>query len=281
MSSQILKLLILAAVTVWTAVGVMPDGKLHVVVCDVGQGDAILIIRGTSQILVDGGPGREVLGCLADHIPFYDRRLEAVVLTHPQSDHYGGLSYVFESYRVLLFVSGPEGSNSGEFEKLTKMIRDSGAKQANLYAGEEMKVDGINFTVVWPTREYMVLGAGSDGTDVNAFAITGVVKYGDFDMLLTGDADSQVQDDQLRGGRIGDVDVLKVPHHGGKAAMNGNWLGRISPELAVISVGKNNSYGHPRQETLKLLTEAGVKVMRTDSDGDVEVVSDGKRWWVK
>jgi beta-lactamase superfamily II metal-dependent hydrolase len=93
-------LLILAVVLVWSAAFVVPDQKLHIVACDVGQGDGILLYLGQAQILVDGGPNGSIVGCLERHMPFWDRRIELVVLTHPQSDHYGGLINVFENYEV-------------------------------------------------------------------------------------------------------------------------------------------------------------------------------------
>ena len=96
-----LKWLGLAGLTIWLAILTLPDDKLHVVFCDVGQGDAILVTYKTNQLLIDGGPGRRVISCLEKHMPFYDRRIEAVVLTHRNSDHSKGLEYVRERYNVL------------------------------------------------------------------------------------------------------------------------------------------------------------------------------------
>lgn len=118
------------------------------------------------------------------------------------------------------------------------------------------------------------------GMNLNDFSIGGIVKYGDFEVMLTGDADQRILPNQLATGRLRDVEVLKVPHHGSKYGMTAEWLSAIKPELAVISVGRN-SYGHPTQEALEALKAVGAKVMRTDSDGEVEVVSDGTKWWVK
>jgi len=105
MFGQLLKLLLLAVVTIWAAVAALPDKNLHVVFCDVGQGDAVLVKMGTSQVLVDGGPDNKVLECLARNMPFYDRRIEVVILTHPQADHMNGLVDVLERYTVLRFIN--------------------------------------------------------------------------------------------------------------------------------------------------------------------------------
>lgn len=295
MFGQLLKLLLLAVVTIWAAVAALPDKNLHVVFCDVGQGDAVLVKMGTSQVLVDGGPDNKVLECLARNMPFYDRRIEVVILTHPQADHMNGLVDVLERYTVLRFISGPEGNGTASFRELMGLVSSSQSQVSNLYAGEEVKIDDIRFRAIWPTREYVerhvdgiskslngsVLGAKTDGTDLNSFGIVVRLAYGEFDVLLTGDADVEVQDDQMRQGLVAEVEVLKVPHHGSKNGMDETWLSVVSPEAAVISVGKNNRYGHPRSEALKMLEDAGARIMRTDVEGEIEVVSDGKRWWVE
>jgi len=103
--------------------------------------------------------------------------------------------------------------------------------------------------------------------------------YGSFDVMLTADVDQGVEDEELATGLLKKTEVLKVPHHGSKTGMTERWLGIISPQLAIISVGRNN-YGHPSSEAMDLLSSKQIRVLRTDVNGDVEVVSDGKRWWV-
>lgn len=299
MSGFLLKILALAAVVMWAGIVSWPDNKLHVVFCDVGQGDAILVSRGTNQMLVDGGPDARVLECLNKHLPFWDRRLEVVVLTHPQADHMNGLIKIAERYSILYFVSGPEGNETVGYKDLRSKIQETHStgfpRQArdfagrarpdvrNVYSGDEIRMSGVKFRIVWPTREYLaehttgevkVLGMSTDGTDLNEFGISGVLSYGDFDVMLTGD--KTVERDLLW-----DVEVAKVPHHGSKTGLEEAWWEAARPELAIISVGKNNRYGHPAEETLKLLRDEETKILRTDVDGEVEVVSDGIKWWVK
>lgn len=242
--------LFLGCITIWSAVWVLPDDKLHVVVCDVGQGDAILVIKGTFQMLIDSGPDLSVLNCLAAHMPFYDKRIEVALLTHPQADHMNGFISVDKRYSILQFV------------------RD---KQM-VYAGNKIKIgQDLKFDVVWPTLEHV-------GSDLNGFAISGILKYGNFKMLLTGDADSGIELAEMDTGLLTAVDVLKVPHHGSKTGMLTSWLKLISPKAAIISVGKHNTYGHPTKEALDMLDKITDKVYRTDQNGSVEVVTDGETW---
>lgn len=273
------KIWVIVLVGIWTAVLAIPDGKLRIIVCNVGQGDAILITRGTEQMLIDGGPDNKVLGCLGRHIPFYDRRIEVVMLTHPEADHLTGLTDVVKSYSVMQFISPAVGKNTVVYEKLTKAVRDKQIPVKIVYAGDQIKFGGIKFDVVWPEKEWVEMQAvGKD--EVNGYAIGGILKYGGFKMMFTGDADQQIEADELVNGRLEQVDVLKVPHHGSKTGMTKDWLEALRSKLAVISVGKNN-YGHPTEEALKLLSDEEMKILRTDQEGDIEIITDGQKWSVK
>lgn len=243
-----IKGLILAGITIWAAVLVIPDAKLHVIFCDVGQGDATLITYKTDQLLVDGGPGRRVLSCLEEHMPFYDRTIEAVVLTHDQTDHGGGLVHVRELYNVI------------EFEpKIRK--------------GDVLRIGKIEYQALSPDAR--VLGASTVGKENNE-GIVGKVVFGDFDVLLTADVETKFYPDIGSG-----VEVVKVPHHGSKYGLDPEWWKRQMPKLAVVSAGKNNRYGHPTPEVIKVLDDLGIDLMRTDAQGEIEIVSDGVNWQVK
>ena len=241
-----LKWLILAGITVWMAVLALPDKKLHVVFCDVGQGDAILISRGTDQLLVDGGPDDKVIRCLSDHMPFYDIRIEAVVLTHDDSDHSRGISYVGDRYNVIYFV--------------TDLVR-----------GDKVMVGGFEYRTEWPAENVI---NNKENQEDNAQAITGRVNYGRFSLLLTSDTPTKLYPAETG------IEVVKVPHHGSKTDFDPGWWRQVQPALAVVSVGKN-SYGHPVPEVIKSLNDLGIRVLRTDEEGDIEIVSDGLKWWVK
>lgn len=274
----------------------LADTRLHIVFCDVGQGDAALIYRGSTQILIDGGPDSSVLSCLSGHMPFWDRKIEVITMTHPQEDHYAGLIDVVRRYRVGLFAAPGVGSDTVGFRTLEKEIEDRKIRVMNLKAGDILRNGMLQIATVWPWvnegyegdkgRMEGVLGAFTTAKNLNEFSIVQKISYGNFDALFTGDIEPPVTDMLAEGykGYGGDegIEILKVPHHGSKNGLTKGLLEATRPRLAVISVGKRNRYGHPHEETLRVIREIGeIRVLRTDLDGEIGVVTDGKKWWVK
>lgn len=249
----------------------LPDRKLHVFFCDVGQGDGIVITYGTMQMVVDGGPDPSILSCLERSMPFWDREIESVVVTHPQEDHYGGVVDLVRSYKVKMFIAPDvEGESAG-----WKILKDELSRrkiiQKTIKENDIIRFSSLRFDIYNPISNFR-------SKDINNYSIVGVLAFGDFEVLLTGDIIPPLSDQVAN--RVKDVEILKVPHHGSKNGLTPVLLESSLPELAVISAGKKNRYGHPSQETLDLLESKGVKILRTDINGTVEVVSDGKRWWV-
>ena len=269
-------------------IGSLPDGKLHIVFCDVGQGDAIYVrFPDSRDMLIDGGPNNRVLACLGRHMPFWDRELDLVVLTHPQRDHLQGLLAVFNSYGVNYFLRSNVANNTEGYEKLVATIAEKKIAEKFALRGERVDIGTSSLSVLWPSDRLMaratgdkVLGAATAG-NINDFSLVLWLRYGNFDALLTGDADSRVEGDYI-GQQLADdrVELLKVPHHGSKTGMTENLVRWLQPEIAVVSVGKN-SYGHPAKEILQMLADSDIRLLRTDVDGEVEVVSDGSNWTVK
>lgn len=258
----------------------LPDGKLHLVFCDVGQGDAIYIRGATGEdILVDGGPNEKVLSCLGSHMPFYDRTLELVILSHPQADHLNGLISAVERYNVNYFVSSGIGSETEGYKRLENLIKTKKIDKKMLFSGGKIVLDGLTLATLWPKEG--VLGAATSETNLNDLSLVLRLSYGNFDALLTGDAGASVLEElALSPSLAGEWEVLKIPHHGSKTSLLTSFLEKISPQLAVISVGKN-SYGHPAKETLRMLKDLGIKILRTDENGEIEIVSDGKGWYTR
>lgn len=247
------------------------DNRLHVVFCDVGQGDAILTTKNGVQFLIDGGLDSSVLSCLSSHMPFWDRKIEIVLVTHPDADHYGGIVDVVRRYNVDVFVSsGLDGESQG-WETLVRQVKNKGIKEKIVAKNDRIRYGNIFFDVIHPAKNFV-------GTQRNEYSIVGVLSYGVFDMLLTGDITPPAIDTAVDD--ILDVEVLKVPHHGSKNGLVDAFLEKASPEIAVISVGKNNSYGHPHKEILTLLQRYNIRILRTDEQGAIEVVSDGKTFSV-
>lgn len=285
-----------SVVLVFFAAFSFTDDKLHLVFCDVGQGDAALVYRGSFQVLIDGGPDSSVLSCLSGHMPFWDRKLEIVTLTHPQEDHYAGLIDVVRRYRIDLFVAPGVDNSTAGFRTLKREIEDRKIRVMSLAGGDMLRNGAIQIDTIWPEREWIsmntesrienlesrILGAATAKVDLNEFSIVQRISFGDFDALLTGDIEPPVTETVAEGyGGNGGIEVLKVPHHGSKNGLTKTLLDAARPKLAVISVGKKNRYGHPHKETIKLLSEKAIKLYRTDLDGEVEIVTDGKKWWIK
>lgn len=277
-----------------------PDDKLHLVFCDVGQGDAILAIKGETQVLIDGGPSDKVLGCLSNNLPFWDRELELIVLTHPEADHITGLISVIERYNVMQITANSLPSDTGVFGRFRSEVI---AKKIPVFSpkyGDKIKIGDmeLNFLhpleklgdqLVWQKEgEPQVLGLSTYTGNFNDTSIVVQLTYGNFDVLLTGDIGVEeekmigpfdgVYPEHSRGAQGKEIEVLKVAHHGSKYSTSTEFLDLVRPELAVISVGANNRYGHPTSEVLERLRDKDIKILRTDLDGEIEVVSDGKRY---
>lgn len=284
--------LALIATTIWCVVLTFPEEKLHLIACDVGQGDAVLALYGKTQILVDGGPNNRVLDCLTKYMPFWDREIEVVILSHPQVDHFKGLIEVFKRYKVNTFIATPINSSTSGYEVLKNAVGGSGAEVINPTTGMVIRFDLLYLDIVWPSSEFLglkdideknknVLGVVDTKGDLNDYSVVVNVRLKEFDALLTGDIGQGVTEEIIDIGMIDDVDYIKIPHHGSKNAFNENLLRFSKPEIAVICVGKDNKYGHPHKEVLEMLEDFGLRVLRTDEVGDIEVITDGKGWWVE
>lgn len=249
-----------------------PDGKLHLIFCDVGQGDAILAITPAGdQILIDGGPDNSVLSCLGKNLPFYDRNLELVVLTHPQADHLTGLVSVFKNYQVEKVLKTAAVNNTAEFEAFNQALTAEKAQVSEAIAGLKIGFgEKIQARIIWPP---VLSGPISD---LNETSVVLRLDFGNFCALLTGDATNSAWFQLISQGSLSNCFLLKVAHHGSKNATDELFLSTLSPKIAVISSGKNNRYGHPHEEVIKLLSQKWIKVLRTDLQGSIEIVTDGK-----
>lgn len=120
-----------------------------------------------------------------------------------------------------------------------------------------------------------------NNSDLNEYSIVSLIKFGDFKAVLTGDIAQEISDEIAGKWQMGSVDYIKVPHHGSRSGLTENLLKALTPKVAVISVGKNNSYGHPHKEIIEMLEKYKVKILRTDEMGDIEVITDGEKIWIK
>jgi competence protein ComEC len=288
----------LICVLVWFSVISHIENNIKIVACDVGQGDAFLVTLKDFQILIDGGSNNKVINCLADNMPFWDRSIEVVVLSHPQKDHFGGLIDVFEMYEVKYLITTPVDSGSMEWGVLKELVGSSQTEVINPVGGDEYRFGLIYLDILHPTEEYLlanledystgnskdVLGAYTSKKDPNEFSLVLILSYKEFDALFTGDIgpviSNMVAEEITKKGKR-NIEYIKVPHHGSKNGLTENLLEAISPKVAVISAGINNSYGHPHKEIIELLSDWSIRTLRTDKLGNIEVVTNGSAWWVK
>ncbi|MBI5369622.1 MBL fold metallo-hydrolase [Candidatus Uhrbacteria bacterium] len=236
---------------------------------DIGQGDGILILTPHGeQIVVDGGPDQTILRKLPQVMWPWDHHIDTVVITHPDADHITGSVGVLERYEVKnIFETGVRGGTQ-VIDEFARAEAEEGASVRLVRKGDSFVFDGVSLDILWPTDQAVVTKK-----DRNDTSVVVRVRYGQTSLLLTGDATSAIEPDFARA--VGDVDVLKAGHHGSKTSTSVTFLQQIKPEVAIISDGVNNRYGHPHPIVLSRLKQAGVQVWRTDLDGDIEIFSDG------
>ncbi|HUH16555.1 MAG TPA: ComEC/Rec2 family competence protein, partial [Methylomirabilota bacterium] len=251
-----------------------PDGQLHVTVLDVGQGDAILVeAPDGSAMLVDGGPDPELtLRRLGANLPWFARRIEVMVLTHPHQDHVAGLVEVLGRFRVELLLHAGIGFENSAYDRLLADAATSPTVVVHARAGQSITLDPSTTVEVLYPAAADAAGPLPDG-DINNGSVVLRVRHAGFTALLTGDAEAPVESALVARGLLGPVDLLKVGHHGSHSSTTPGFLSATRPSVAVISSGAGNEYGHPAPETLSAL--AGIAVLRTDLHGDVEIASDG------
>jgi competence protein ComEC len=274
--------LLVVAILVWSVALTMPDDKLHVSVLDVGQGDAILIETPNGQdILIDGGPDPQKINLeLSKKLPFWDRTIDLVVCTQPQADHITGLVEVLQRYKVKQVLESEVSYNSSIYQEWCNLVEEKQIKQNKAQAGQEIDLgSGIKIEVLNPPA---TLWEGTtDDVDNNGVVLR--LSWGQVRFLFTADIREEVEF-ELIGQRANlKSTVLKVAHHGSKTSTSQQFLAAVEPEVAVISVGADNPFGHPSPEVLeRLIDRLGEgNVYRTDEDGTIEFITDGERLWVK
>src|SRR3972149_9623817 len=249
------------------------DKRLHLVFCDVGQGDAIYLKTPQNfEVLIDGGPDEKVLDCLSSRRPFWDRKIDLLILTHPEADHLTGLLAVLERYQVDYLITENIFNPSAVFARFQKAVQEENLQIFSPKAGDRIKLGETEIRFFWPPavigkpslwvdKNPPAAGETKFGESSNDYSLVFNLQYKNFSALQTGDAESSIL--AKTKSDLPQIAVLKVPHHGSKKALDKEILQIVKPQLAVISVGKKNRFGHPTGETLKILRDLDIKTLRT------------------
>ena len=252
----------------WAVYNLSQPRLLEVTFFDVGQGDAIFIVAPQShQILIDGGPSSIILEKLAKEMPFWDRTIDLIILTHPERDHLAGLLEVLKRYKVENILWTGVVRDTAEYKEWQKLIEEEGAKISLTPDVKRLTTSGVVLEILHPFESL----EGKVFKDSNNTSIVAKLIFGENSFLFTGDIYKSVEKELVEL----DSDVLKVAHHGSKTSSSEEFIAEVSPEIAVIPVGKNNNYGHPHQEVLEILSRYGINILRTDKDGDIKIISNG------
>ena len=246
---------------------VIQRSNLTMSVIDVGQADAILLEKDGVELLIDAGVSMKGSSASKKNLIDYlsDREIEHVLVTHQDYDHIGNAEYVLANYNVSAFYDNGHVHTSQTYENLMDYVAENALNYSVLKTGNTLDIwEGVNVTVVSPKRLT---------DDVNEDSIVLLVDYDDIEILLTGDAGVSVESNVAK--LVGDIDILKVGHHGSDSASSDDFLKIIKPEISIISVGEGNSYGHPTENVLSRLSAIGSDVYRTDADGTIVVETDG------
>ena len=266
-----------AVLAVWYAVFYAERHRdLAVSFFDVGQGDSIFIeTPERHQILIDGGPGDAVLAKLGRAMPFWDRSLDLVILTHAHADHVSGLVEVLRRYHIDRILESGEAYATPEYDEWRALIREKKIPVTIAAAGEDAQAGDARLRVLSPFENK----EGVSFKNAHDANVAVRLEYGRARALLTGDAEKMIEyrllfeaPQSLR------ADILKVGHHGSKTSSSEEFLAAVLPRYAVISVGRKNRYGHPVQEVLDRIAASGATIFRTDRDGDVRFVSNGEEF---
>jgi competence protein ComEC len=250
---------------------------------DIGQGDAIFITTpARHQILIDGGPNSDILEKLNQEMPFWDKTIDLIILTHPEHDHYAGLLEVLQRYKVENILWSGILRDTNEYKKWRNLLKQENAKIFIAEYGQRIicsvsDTEHCYFDILHPFENL----ENQETKNPNNTSVVARLVFGENSFLFTGDIYKSVERDLIEQGIYLKSDVLKVCHHGSKTSSAEEFIEIVSPEIAVILAGKDNPYKHPRPETLATLEKFGINILRTDKDGDIKIISDGREMKIR
>jgi competence protein ComEC len=269
------------ALLLWTAVGSLPDGRLHVYFLDVGQGDGVFLQTPSGrQFLIDGGPSPEqLLNELGEVMPYWDRTIDLVTVTNPDKDHMDAQAQAATRFQITTALQTAATVANHDADLWRANLTSAGAELQLQHRGGWIELgDGVSLWVLWPPAELFTRDQSDEQFFDNENSLVLKLTYGDFSVLLTGDAGIPAEFAMIADHAPLASTVLKAGHHGSSGSTSAPFVRAVNPQLAVIQVGADNDYGHPHAEVLENL--AGRTVLRNDLHGRIHVYSDGQQMWV-
>lgn len=246
-----------------------PDGAMHVVFLDTGQGDSTLLtFRDGTRMLIDGGPDWSPLESLGKRLPFFDRTIDILVLSHPNSDHMTSFGEIIRRYDVQALITAGTPFSSDMYHAILSGALLHGVTVNTVEAGDILRIADATLSVLWPPSPRPT----GMSRDANNDSIYLMLEESGKRILFTGDGESIVEKTLVAANADLKADILKAAHHGSKTSSSTGFLLAVNPKAAVISVGRNNSYHHPSPSVIKLMKSLDIDIRRTDQEGDIEVV---------
>ena len=240
---------------------------------DVGQGDCTLIMSENGVVLIDAGPGSESV-TTQTYVKEYTDKIDYFILTHPHEDHIGGAVDIIETVKVENIIMSDAYTDTVVFTRLLDAIEESEINLIEAKVNNSYSVGDLSFTILSPNSEF---------TDLNDYSIVTRVEYGDTSAMITGDVENHSEKLMLESFDVRSLkaDIMQMGHHGSSTSNSADFIDAVSPKYAVIQCGEGNSYGHPHRETLTKLKKRNIEYFRTDEQGTVVFISDGREVYPK
>jgi competence protein ComEC len=246
----------------------LPHGQLIIDFLDIGQGDSVLLSLPTGErILIDGGPEQYVLQELGEVMPFMERRIDLMILSHPHADHMMGLIQVMKRYEVGAVLFSGVNYWSPIYDEFLKEVREQKILLMVARADEDFTYGEVELDVIFPFEEML----GEEISNVNNASVGVMVKFGEHRILLTGDLEEEAEEELVEHGVDLKADVFKAGHHGSRTSSSQALLDLVQPELIIIQSGEGNSYEHPHPESLQKFSAMGIEVRRNDLEGRIRL----------
>lgn len=241
---------------------------------DIGQGDATLIQTKEQTIMIDTGDIDERDNLVKLLKERNITTIDKLIITHPHADHLGGAYAVFKNFEVKEVYDNGDPTTTQTYKTYLKNIKEKKIKYQQLSANDELDFgSGVKFKVFSPTKQML-----KSGDDLNNNSLVGQLKYNDFTMMFTGDAEKEAEENMVKtyGNELASL-VLKSPHHGSRTSSSEAFLKQVDAKTVLISLGAGNEYGHPHKQTMERYKKLGMKVYETDKNGSITITSDGSK----